>query len=190
MPIPPSYDRDWCWGHGKDEPQHKNGRECFLATWNEAPMRWVKRTGPATFYSTTGGRVWHLVIGIRKAPPGVGDVQTECSVGGGPGPFIWREKPDLNGHGFCKRCLAAWTKEVESVTVRADPIRVTRKQLEGLLTEMPNGPTATAEIRPTSVDNTPALVASWSTGDRDDTYVKYLLVGDGLVKLGYESDRP
>ena len=40
------------------------------------------------------------------------------------------------------------------------------------------------EIRPTSIDDHPALIAEYQTSERNETYTHRLLVaGDGVVRL-------
>lgn len=171
---------------------HRNAYDCYLETWAPPPLPWVKRIPPGQKPSYkrygTGGwnRTWHLALGIRRDS---GDVQVYCNVGSGPGPFEWREKPTLNwrdepGQWFCRRCIAEWTKEVHSVTVRVEGVQVTKGQLTKLLEAIPGTELAVITIRPTNVEDKPALVAEATRSERNETYTdRYLIVGDGVVKI-------
>lgn len=202
--IPPGYETDRpCYGKDYTDPAvraahegHTSGRDCFFLTWDEAPLPWVKRVknppGSKLRYGRNrgwhdgdGNRSWHLAMGIRKD---TGAVQVECNRGGGPGPFKWRAKPVLNfrtepGQWFCRNCIAEWTRRVQSVTVRADAIRVTKGQLTQLLAAIEGPDLKEIELRPTSIEDKPALIAEISEGTRDAIKVRFLIAGNGVVRL-------
>jgi hypothetical protein len=189
-----------CFGESYSDPKrraehagHRNAYDCYLAIWDPPPLPWVKRVPqkrdrPFRGYGAGGwNRSWHLALGLRKES---GDVQVHCNVGSGPGPFEWREKPVLNwrdepGQHFCRRCVAEWTKEVYSVTVRVEGVRVTKGQLTKLLEAIPGTDLMPITIRPTNVEDRPALVAEITEEGpgEDATTSRFLIVGDGVVKI-------
>jgi hypothetical protein len=150
--------------------------ERYFAAFDEPPLPWVQRR---TNY-------WHLADGIRKD---TGNVQTHCMIGSGPGPFKWREKPTLDwrdepGEWFCARCLAAWTRGVDDVTVRVDGVKVTKGQLTRLLNEIEGTDLLEIELRPTNVEDAPALLAIVTREEQRDSYTeRWLVAGNGVVKL-------
>lgn len=202
--IPPGYETDQpCYGKSYADPKerarhdgHTSRRDCFFLTWDEAPLPWVKRVNnpPGSklrygrmrgWHDGDGNRVWHLAIGIRKE---TGSVQVDCNIGSGPGPFKWRDKPVLNwaeepNQWFCRKCVAEWTRRVRSVTVRAESIRVTKGQLTKLLEAIEGPDLKEIELRPTSIEDKPALIAEITEGDRDKTKVRFLIAGNGVVRL-------
>lgn len=131
---------------------------------------------------------WHLAIGIRHD---TGNVQVWCNVGSGPGPFDWRAVPVLQwqrepGEWWCRRCVAKWTEEVENVTVRVDPITVTKGQLIALADAIEGTELMRVELRPTAVDDQPALIALYDIAGRtagDKVTKRVLIVGSSVVKL-------
>lgn len=160
----------------------------YLKIWREPPLPWVKRTNKPRSWqkSSTGTRAWHLAEGIRRD---TGRVQTHCMVGGGPGPFIWREKPTLDwkdepGEWFCRRCVAEWTKGVDNVTVQVNAVKVTKGQLSRLLSEIEGTDMMEIELRPTNVEDAPALLAIIQRSERNETMTeRWLVAGNGVVKL-------
>lgn len=181
--IPPGYADGPCYYQDSSDPKlrrehegHRNHRDCYLMTWDEAPLRWVLRRT----------KTWHLAFGIRKDS---GHVQTHCNIGGGPGPFKWREKPVLNfrrepGQWFCKRCVAEWTKEVDQVTVDIKGVTVTKGQLKRLVEAIGGTDLQDIELRPTAVGNKPGLLAITTRSDQREEYEEqYLVIGDGVVRL-------
>ena len=114
-------------------------------------------------------------------------MQVHCTKGDGPGPFLWREKPNLEneepGQWFCRNCVAEWTRGGLDVTVRVDEMVVTKQQLTKLLEVIKEG-ASEIRLRPTEVAGKTALLATVHHDDQRDPWdEEFLVVGDGVVKL-------
>lgn len=184
--IPAWYDSDEPCFVTSHKRRHSR-RECYRETWQEPPFPWVKRPGPPTFYSDTGGRLWHYSpYGIRRD---TGHAEPSCNTRSGPGPFLWRAAPpdrETERERACQKCLSRWMEdEVVNTTVRGTPLRVRKGQLAQLLQEIGGTDLMEVELRPTAVENEPALIAEWSEhGPKNDKTVhKVLLIGAGIVKV-------
>ena len=162
----------------KEHEGHKTHLDCYHQTWIEPPLPWFKG-GPPRF------RCFHLAIGIRRDS---GLPQTFCNMAPGPGPDEWRAVPVLNWHEepgvwFCRKCIAEWTRGDIDVSVR-DGVKMTKGQLQQLISAIEGTDSMEVEIRPTSIDDHPALIAEYQTSERNETYTHRLLVaGDGVVRL-------
>ena len=202
--IPPDWDSDErCRSatSGNEELRkahagHRDHRDCYLSTWKPPPLPWVKRTEVrpyARYFSKTGGRSWHLAIGIRLDSD---TVQTKCNVGHGPGPFAWRSAPILNrgmvgptdpawlDH-FCRRCISEWTRRIEKVTITTG-VKMSKHAFKALADKIEKSEgVIEVELRMTSVENEPALIAELRHDDQRDGKwsERHLVVGDGVVKL-------
>lgn len=186
--IPPEWDNDEeCYGASSTQADireqhegHKTHRDCYRAIWKEPPLPWFKiDRAPRT-------RAWHLAVGIRLDS---GEAQTKCNIGHGRGPFLWREAPALSRHEepdqwFCRRCVAEWTRRIQMATVRTG-VQMTKSAFMALSKKVEQSGVTKVEIRMTSVEDEPALIAEITHDDQREGWIeKVLVVNDGVVKIG------
>lgn len=162
----------------KEHEGHKTSLDCYHQTWIEPPLPWCKSGPPRA-------RCFHLVVGIRRDS---GLPQNHCNMAAGPGPNEWRAVPVLDWHDepgvwFCRACVAEWTKGGLDVSVR-DGVKLTKGQLKKLVDAIEGTDLMEVEIRPTSIEDKPALIAEYDEEDGRETINRRLLVaGDGVVRL-------
>jgi hypothetical protein len=73
---------------------------------------------------------------------------------------------------------------VDDVTVRVDGVKVTKGQLTRLLNEIEGTDLLEIELRPTNVEDAPALLAIVTREEQRDSYTeRWLVAGNGVVKL-------